>query len=66
VIGADDLAQILGIIVRRQRRRAHQIAEHVPAGLTVFRMGNDGKLTFAHKYDIVGDRTMFWMGMVPL
>jgi 6-phosphogluconolactonase (cycloisomerase 2 family) len=39
----------------------------VPAGLSVFRMGDDGKLTFARKYDIdVGDKTMFWMGMVPL
>src|SRR6266702_7748643 len=39
----------------------------VSAGLSVFRMGTDGKLTFARKYDIdVGDKTMFWMGMVPL
>jgi 6-phosphogluconolactonase len=39
----------------------------VEAGLSVFRMGTDGKLTFARKYDIdVGDNTMFWMGMVPL
>ena len=39
----------------------------VPAGLTVFRMGDDGKLTFARKYDIdVGEQRMFWMGMVPL
>ncbi|MDB5903708.1 MAG: 3-carboxymuconate cyclase-like protein [Betaproteobacteria bacterium] len=38
-----------------------------PAGLTVFRIGDDGKLTFVRKYDIdVGDKTMFWMGMVPL
>jgi 6-phosphogluconolactonase len=37
------------------------------AGLSVFRMGDDGKLTFVRKYDIdVGDKTMFWMGMVPL
>ena len=37
-----------------------------PAGLSVFRMGDDGMLTFARKYDIaVGDSTMFWMGMVP-
>ena len=28
MIGADDLAQILGIEARRQRRRADQIAEH--------------------------------------
>ena len=39
----------------------------VAAGLTVFRIGDDGKLTFARTYDIdVGDKTMFWMGMVPL
>jgi 6-phosphogluconolactonase (cycloisomerase 2 family) len=39
----------------------------VPAGLSVFRMGEDGKLTLVRKYDIdVGDKTMFWMGMVPL
>ena len=39
----------------------------VPAGLSVFRMGDDGKLTLVRKYDIdVGSKTMFWMGMVPL
>ena len=39
----------------------------MPAGLSVFRIGDDGKLTFVRKYDIdVGDKTMFWMGMVPL
>jgi 6-phosphogluconolactonase len=39
----------------------------VPAGLSVFRIGDDGKLTFVRKFDIdVGDKTMFWMGMVPL
>ena len=39
----------------------------VPAGLSVFRMGDDGKLTFVCTYDVdVGDKTMFWMGMVPL
>ena len=37
------------------------------AGLSVFRMGADGKLTFARTYDIdVGDKIMWWMGMVPL
>jgi len=35
--------------------------------ILVFRIGDDGKLTFERKYDIdVGDKTMFWMGMVPL
>jgi 6-phosphogluconolactonase (cycloisomerase 2 family) len=39
----------------------------LPAGLSVFRIGEDGKLTFVRKYDVdVGDKTMFWMGMVPL
>jgi 6-phosphogluconolactonase len=38
-----------------------------PAGLSVFRIADDGKLTFVRKYDIdVGDKIMFWMGMVPL
>jgi len=37
------------------------------AGLSVFRIGDDGKLTFVRSYDIdVGDKSMFWMGMVPL
>jgi 6-phosphogluconolactonase len=39
----------------------------VPACLSVFRIGNDGKLAFDRKYDVdVGDKTMFWMGMVRL
>jgi 6-phosphogluconolactonase (cycloisomerase 2 family) len=39
----------------------------VPAGLSVFRMNEDGRLTIARTYDVdVGDQTMFWMGMVPL
>jgi len=33
----------------------------------VFRIGDDGRLTFMRKYDIeVGEKTMFWMGMVSL
>lgn len=39
----------------------------VSAGLTVFRIGADGRLAFARAYDIeVGDKSMWWMGMVPL
>jgi 6-phosphogluconolactonase len=39
----------------------------IPAGLSVFRMDDDGKLALVRTYDIdVGDKTMFWMGMVPL
>jgi 6-phosphogluconolactonase len=37
----------------------------VPACLSVFRIGNDGRLDFVRKYDVdVGNHTMFWMGMV--
>lgn len=39
----------------------------VPAGLSVFGIGDDGKLTYARKYDIdVGDGPLFWSGMVSL
>jgi len=39
----------------------------VPAGLSVFRMGRDGKLDFVRKYDIdVGPYTQWWTGMIPL
>ena len=37
------------------------------AGLTVYRIGSDGKLTFARKYDVDTSKgTQFWSGMVPL
>ena len=39
----------------------------LPAGLSVFRIGADGKLDFVRKYDIdTGSRTQFWSGMVTL
>jgi 6-phosphogluconolactonase (cycloisomerase 2 family) len=39
----------------------------VPACLSVFRIGEDGKLDFVRKYDVeVDNRQMFWMGMVGL
>jgi 6-phosphogluconolactonase len=39
----------------------------VPASLAMFRIRDDGKLDFVCKYDVdVGDKTMFWMGMVRL
>jgi hypothetical protein len=37
------------------------------AGLTVFRVGRDGRLEFTRKYDVdTGDRQQFWTGMVTL
>ena len=39
----------------------------VPACLSLFRIAPDGRLDFVRKYDVeVGERTMFWMGMVGL
>jgi hypothetical protein len=39
----------------------------VPACLSVFRIGEDGRLDFVRKYDVeTGDKQMFWMGMVAL
>jgi 6-phosphogluconolactonase (cycloisomerase 2 family) len=47
--------------------RKGEAVEIIRAGLSVLRIGGDGRLTFVRKYDIdVGDKTMFWMGMVPL
>jgi 6-phosphogluconolactonase (cycloisomerase 2 family) len=38
-----------------------------PACLSLFRIGDDGRLSFVRKYDIdVGAATMWWMGMVEL
>ena len=39
----------------------------LPAGITLMRIGGDGKLTFARKYDVdVGSAQQFWSGMVTL
>jgi hypothetical protein len=39
----------------------------VPANLAVFRIGADGMLGFAQRYDIaVGQKPLWWTGLVPL
>ena len=39
----------------------------VPAALSVFRVGDDGKLAFIRKYDIdTGPERQFWTGMITL
>jgi len=39
----------------------------IPAALSVFRVGQDGKLTFVRKYDIdTGGLTQWWSGMVAM
>ncbi|HTV88478.1 MAG TPA: beta-propeller fold lactonase family protein [Stellaceae bacterium] len=45
----------------------HGESRYLPAGLAVFRIGDDGRLDFVRRYDVeVGDRQLFWMGMVGL
>lgn len=37
----------------------------VPAGLSVFRVGGDGRLEFARRYDVETDhKNQFWMGVI--
>ncbi len=39
----------------------------LPAGLSVFRVGPDGRLDFVRKYNLdVGSYTQWWSGMVAL
>ena len=55
-------AHIMGLPVKDGAR-----TRTVPACLSLFRIAEDGKLDFVRKYDVeVGDRQMFWMGMVGL
>jgi 6-phosphogluconolactonase (cycloisomerase 2 family) len=66
--GLDTGARLLiaGSLSPSARREDGKVVEQ-PAGLTVFRMGTDGKLAFARKYDIdVGPLTQWWTGMIPL
>jgi hypothetical protein len=54
------VAHIMGLQVRDG-----DAVRDVPARLSLFRIGPDGKLSFARAYDIdVAARSMWWMGMV--
>jgi len=55
-------AQILPMLVRDGGA-----VKSVPANLTTFHVGDDGKLTFANAYDVdTGGAMQFWSGMVAL
>ena len=55
-------AHVMGMAVRDGSG-----VREVAANLAVFRIGADGRLSFVRRYDVaVGERTMFWMGMVGL
>jgi len=41
------------------------VIEHVPGGLSVFRIQDDGTLRFLQKYDVaIGSDRLFWVGIV--
>lgn len=66
--GIDTGARLLvaGSLAASARRENGKVVDQ-PAGLTVFRIGADGKLAFARKYDIdVGGATQWWTGMNAL
>jgi len=51
-------------MVARNKREDGRIRA-VPAGLSVFRISEEGLLTFVRKYDVdAGDDLLFWVGMV--
>ena len=52
-------------VTRRVREGASVI--RVPANLSLFRVGDDGRLAFLRRYDVgVGDRPLWWAGLVAL
>jgi 6-phosphogluconolactonase len=66
--GLDIGARLLvaGSLSPSARREEGKVVD-LPAGLSVFRMGQDGKLAFARKYDVdIGAFTQWWTGMIPL
>ena len=57
---------VAGSLAPTAKREGGKVVD-IPAGLSVFRIGADGKLDFARKYDIdVGPATQWWTGMIPL
>jgi 6-phosphogluconolactonase (cycloisomerase 2 family) len=56
----------VGLLVPVALRQGEKITV-IPAGLTTFKVGQDGKLEFARKYDIdTGRYTQWWSGAVAL
>ena len=58
---------LVGAHIQKFTAKDGDSLKEVPASIVVFRIGDDGKLTFLRKYDVdVGERMMFWSGMVTL
>jgi hypothetical protein len=48
-------------------RNANDDVTNLSAGISVYRIGGDGKLSFVRKYDVDTTKgTQFWSGVVPL
>jgi len=55
------------LIVANQEQRLGQDGKLISSGLVVFRIGTDGKLEFARKYDIDSQgKDLLWIGSVAL
>jgi 6-phosphogluconolactonase len=57
---------VAGSLSPTARRENGKVVD-IPAGLSVFRVGPDGKLDFVRKYDVDASKLpQWWTGMVPL
>ena len=57
---------VAGNLVPVALREAEKVTV-LPADLSVFRIGSDGKLEFVRKYDVdTGTLTQWWTGMVAI
>ena len=53
--------------IKKMRVRKDDTVLTVPAAMSVFKVGDDGRLTFVRRYDVErGERTQYWVGMVGL
>lgn len=53
--------------INRMYVRKDNMVMTVPAAMSVFRVGDDGRLQFVRRYDVErGERTQYWVGMVGL
>lgn len=53
--------------INRMQVRKDDTVLTVPAAMSVFRVGDDGRLQFVRRYDVERDeRTQYWVGMVGL
>jgi len=58
---------LIAATITDMRVREGESIRYVPAALSVFRIGADGKLDFVRKYDVeLGGKFQWWAGIVEL